>query len=82
VTVTISGTSGSLTASTTVILTVLPPTFVIINPANVSLSQGASGQTAVQVSSEGFTGSVNLSISGLPAGVTGPFAQNPMSVVA
>ena len=77
---TITGTSGSLTASTTFSLTVLPPTFAIDNPANVTLTQGGSGQITVSANTVGFSGYVNLSLSGLPAGVTGVFAQNPIYV--
>jgi GH35 family endo-1,4-beta-xylanase len=44
------------------------------NPASLSLTRGASAAAAIMVSrSGGFTGSVSLSVSGLPAGVTASF---------
>jgi hypothetical protein len=81
VTATLKGASGSVTASATFSLTVLAP-FVIVSPTNVSLGEGGSAATAVGVNSLGFTGSVNLSLSGLPAGVTGTFATNPLPVTS
>lgn len=48
-----------------------PPGFVLSSsPANVILQQGATGSAAIVITrTGGFTGSVNLSVSGVPAGV-------------
>src|SRR6185295_13194332 len=49
------------------------------NPASLTLNRGGSANTTVTVQSfVGFTGSVTLSASGLPAGVT--VTLNPSSV--
>jgi subtilase family serine protease len=72
VTVTISGSSGSLTGTTTISLTVnAAPNFALAaSPNAVSLTQGSSGASVITVSPQnGFTGSVNLSVSGVPSGV-------------
>jgi hypothetical protein len=78
--VTVTGTSGGLTASTTVALTVTPaPTFTLgATSAAVSVVQGASATDTVDVTgANGFTGSVTLAATGLPSGVTASFATNP-----
>src|SRR5579859_4514333 len=81
-TVTITGTSGSLTHTTTVTLTVnaaaVPNFSLSASPASVSVTQGGSGSSTVTVTPiNGFNGSVSLSASGLPSGVTASF--NPAS---
>ena len=76
-TLTVTGTSGKLTATTTLTLGVYVPSFTLLD-SNVSLGQGSSGTTYVNVYPQyGFTGSVNLAVSGLPSGVTASFAPNP-----
>jgi hypothetical protein len=48
------------------------------SPASLSINQGSSGSSTITVTpSGGFTGSVSLSASGLPAGVTASFGTNP-----
>jgi len=79
-TVTIKGTSGSLSASTTLSLTVnVPAGFSLsASPSSLTLVQGASATTAIAITDQGgFNGSVALSVSGLPSGVTASF--NPSS---
>ena len=79
-TVTVTGTSGSLTASTTFVLTVQAPASFTLAPtaAMLSVTQGASATDTVAVTgANGFSGSVMLAASGLPAGVTATFATNP-----
>ena len=76
-TVTITGTSGSLTHTTTISLTVnaAPDFSLSASPNSVSITQGASGTDTVTVSPvNGFSGSVSLSASGLPSGVTASFS--------
>ena len=76
--VTITGTSGALTATTTVTLGVYAPTFTLSGYGSLNIGQGSSGTSYVYVSPEyGFTGSVTLSVSGLPAGVTALWTPNP-----
>jgi hypothetical protein len=77
-TLTITGTSGSATATANVTLGVYVPTFSLSGPYNMTAGQGTSSSGYVFVSSQyGFTGGVNLSVSGLPSGVTGSFSPNP-----
>jgi uncharacterized membrane protein len=77
-TLTITGTSGNLTATATLALTINAPSFTLNNSGPVNIGQGSSGTTYIYVNSEyGFAGSVNLSVSGLPAGVTASFSPNP-----
>ena len=81
---TIVGTSGALSRSLIVPLTIAPsgvPEFSLsISPASVSTTPNGSVSASVQVSgSQGFAGPVALSAQGLPAGVTAAFT--PTSVV-
>jgi len=47
-------------------------------PTSLTVTQGTSGTTTIkETPSGGFTGSVTLSASGLPAGVTATFGTNP-----
>ncbi len=78
-TLTITGTSGNLTETTTLILTVYTPTFTLYS-YGLNVGQGTSGTTYVAVNSQyGFAGQVNLSVSGLPSGVTASFSPNPVT---
>ena len=48
------------------------------SPSSVSVTQGSTGSSTITVTpSGGFTGSVTLSASGLPSGVTASFGTNP-----
>lgn len=77
-TVTVTGTSGSVSAKTTFTLTVGPPAFTLSGLSSLTLGQGSTATSYVYVNStNGFSGSVNLSIAGLPGGVTAVFSQNP-----
>jgi hypothetical protein len=81
-TVTITGTSGSLTHTTTITLTVNAPAqpdfSLSASPASLTVKQGTSGSSTITVTpSNGFTGSVTLSTSALPSGVTASFGTNP-----
>jgi uncharacterized membrane protein len=79
-TVTIKGTSGSATGSTTFTLGVDPPTFFLSSPPSASLGQGTTATYPFYVFDEyGFTGNVTLAASGLPKGVTASFSPNPAS---
>jgi uncharacterized membrane protein len=79
-TATITGASGGLSHITTVFLTVAaPPSFALsASPNSLSLARGAKVTSSIAVTPQnGFTGSVSLSASGLPTGVTASF--NPSS---
>ena len=77
-TLTITGTSGSLSATTTLSLGVFVPSFTLSDYGNVTLGQGSSITSIVNINPQyGFSGSVNLSLSGLPSGVTASWSQNP-----
>lgn len=81
-TVTITGTSGALTHTTTVSLTITAPAqpdfSLSASPASVSVVQGNTATSTITVADAGgFTGSVSLSASGLPAGVTAAFGTSP-----
>ena len=82
VTVTIQGTSGSLTNSTTISLTVqaLVQSFTLsASPSSVGIAKGgSSGTSTITITPvNGFSGSVTLSNSTLPKGVTAQFSPNP-----
>ena len=75
---TVTGTSGTQTASTTVSLGVYAPTFTLYSSGSVTVGQGTSTSAYANVSPQyGFTGSVTMSIAGLPSGVTASFSPNP-----
>ena len=82
-TITITGTSGTLTASTTIALTVTAGSGsanFVLTPAvpALSIAAGSSGPATISITDTGtFTGSVMLAASGLPTGVTAAFATNP-----
>src|SRR5207247_1848872 len=81
VSVTVTGASGTLTPKTTTLN--LPaaaaPTYTLsASPSSLTVTQGSSGSSTITVSPQnGFTGSVTLSPSTLPSGVTAAFSPNP-----
>ena len=76
---TITGVSGSLTHTTTATLTVLLPDFALnSSPATRTILVGGSTTYSVAISRVGgFANTINLSVSGLPAGSSGTFTPNP-----
>lgn len=82
-TITITATSGSLSSTTAVSLTVAPPpSFTMTaSPASLGILKGASGiSTITPVPVNGFDGTVDISATHLPFGVTATFspaAQTP-----
>jgi len=78
-TLTIIGTSGTLTHSTTVTLTVAMPDFSMsASPSSQTITQGNSTSYGVTITPIlGFAGQVTLSASGLPSGASGTFTTNP-----
>jgi uncharacterized membrane protein len=78
--ITITGASGSSTQSATLQLTVsaAPSYNLSASPSTVSVTQsGNSTCTMTIIPANGFNGSVTLSASGLPSGVTAAFSANP-----
>jgi Abnormal spindle-like microcephaly-assoc'd, ASPM-SPD-2-Hydin len=60
------------------------PTYTLsASPSSVSVTQGASASTTITVNPiGGFAGSVTLSASGLPTGVTAAFGTNPTTATS
>jgi len=81
-TLTITGTSGSLAHSTTVSLTVNAPKDFSLSAAPSSQTvtpSGGTSYTATVSAINGFSGSVGLSVSGLPASASGSFSPASVS---
>ena len=75
---TISGTSGSLTHSTTVTLIVNSDFALTASPTSVAIISGDRATYVVTIQGlNGFSGSVSLSVSGLPSKTTATFSPNP-----
>ena len=49
------------------------------NPGGISILQGGQGTSTVTITRSGVTGSISLSATGLPAGVTASFSPTPVS---
>ena len=86
-TLTITGTSGSLTHQTTVSLQVNAVSsgdFALsANSATITVAPGSSGtDTIIVTPSGGFNGSVGLSLSGLPPRTSSSFSVNPISITS
>jgi hypothetical protein len=74
VTVTLTGSSGTLTASTAIALTVTPPSSFTLSGPSITVVAGATTgntSTITVIPSNGFTGTINLSCSIQPAAVSG-----------
>ncbi len=82
-TVTITGASGNLTAKTAVTLVIAPiappPAFALsASPTALSIPQGGTGNSTLTLTAQnGFSGTVTVSLSGLPSGVVGSFGPGP-----
>ena len=73
-TVTLTGSSGTLTASTAIALTVTPPSSFTLSGPSITVVAGATTgntSTITVIPSNGFTGTINLSCSIQPAAVSG-----------
>ena len=72
---TITGTSGTLSSTTTIAFTVVVPSFSLTSSAgSLTVPRAGSGSTTISVAGEnGFSGTVGLGVSGLPSGVTAAF---------
>lgn len=78
-TLTITGVSNSLSHTTTVTLIVIAPDFTIAaTPSSQTVNQGGSTSYGVTMTAvNGFTGQIDLSVTGLPAGAGSTFTPNP-----
>ncbi len=76
---TITGVSGTLTHSTTVSLVVNTPDFSLSpSPASQTVARGNPTSYGVTINpTNGFSGQVTLSVTGLPTGAGGGFSPNP-----
>ena len=80
VNLTVTGTSGNLTSSAPIALTVtiVGDFGLSALPSSVSVTQGQSGTSAINVTPQnGFVSSVSFSASSVPSGVTASFSPNP-----
>ena len=79
-TITVTGTSGTTTATTSIAVTVTTAGSFTIKPsaATLSIAQGATGTDTITVTDVSpFSGSVTLTNSTLPTGVTVAYGTNP-----
>jgi len=60
------------------------PSFTLsANPSTLSVAQGSQGASTITITPvDGFSGSVSLSASGLPSGVTAAFSPNPATTTS
>jgi hypothetical protein len=85
---TVTGVSGALTHNTPVSFTVTgppPPADFALSaaPSSVTVTQGSSAPTTITVTPQnGFSGTVDLSVAGLPPGASGSFSQNPATTTS
>jgi hypothetical protein len=77
--ITVTGTSGSLTRTTSVTLVVNPPSDFSLSatPTSRTIGQGASTTYTINITRTSFTAGVTFSASGLPAGAAASFSPNP-----
>jgi hypothetical protein len=75
---TITGVSAGLSSTTTIALTVVVPSFSLSSsPSNLTIARAGSGSSTISVvGSNGFSGSVSFSVSGLPTGLTAVFSPS------
>ena len=86
VTLTASNGAGGATTTKTNYITVAPPppdfTITASPSSTVVVAGGKATYTITLAASNGFSGAVNLSVSGLPSGSTGSFSVNPVNLPA
>jgi hypothetical protein len=79
----ISASYGGVTQTASLTVTAAPNYTLSASPSSVTITQGSSGQSAVTVTPRnGFSGSVSLSASGLPSGVSAAFSPNPTTTAS
>jgi Domain of unknown function (DUF4082)/Bacterial Ig domain len=81
--VTLSASYGGVTQTASLTVTAAPNYTLSASPANLNITQGTSGTGTVTVTPlNGFSGSVSLSASGMPSGVTASFSPNPANTTS
>src|SRR6267142_1253289 len=81
--VTISASYGGVTQTASLTVTAAPNYTLSASPTSLSITQGSGGTATVAVTPlNGFSGSVSLSASGLPSGVTASFGPNPATTTS
>lgn len=81
-TLTITGISGNLTnsATATLVVNAAPDFSIVTTPSSQSVNPGANtSYTATITALNGFAGTVNFSVSGLPSGATGSFSPGSVN---
>jgi hypothetical protein len=79
----ISASYGGVTQTASLTVTAAPNYTLSASPSSVTITQGSRGQSAVTVTPRnGFSGSVSLSASGLPSGVSAAFSPNPTTTTS
>ncbi|MEV4262546.1 S8 family serine peptidase [Kribbella sp. NPDC049584] len=78
---TVTSTSGSLSHQVSVSLVVNRPDFAVaISPASITVTRGQTATYTPNITpTDGFTGAVTLSASGLPSNVTTSWTGNPVT---
>ncbi len=71
--ITVTGTEGSFTQSTTVTVTVPPDFGISASPAAVTVAEGNTGISTIAIAAVNGSGSVSLTATGVPAGVSATF---------
>ena len=81
--VTISASFGGVIQTATLTVTAAPNYTLSASPTSLSITQGSGGTATVTVTPlNGFSGSVSLSASGLPSGVSASFSPNPATTTS
>jgi len=81
--VTISASYGGVTQTGSLTVTAAPNYTLSASPTSLSITQGSGGTATVTVTPlNGFSGSVSLSVSGLPSGVSASFSPNPATTTS
>jgi hypothetical protein len=74
----ISVSNGTASQTATLAVSAAPNYTLAASPSSISVEQGTSGTSTITITPQnGFGGSVNLSASGLPNGITASFSSNP-----
>jgi uncharacterized membrane protein len=68
---------GETTATYTLVVTATPNYALSASPNAISVGQGASGTSTINIDRTNFTGTVTLSLDNPPAGITGSFNPQP-----
>ncbi len=69
-----ASTAGNRATPLTVTVTAVADYSLSLSPAALTVAQGATGTSTVNISRTNFTGAVDLTLSNAPAGITGSFS--------